>query len=98
MPSSTGNDVVETRQPVLTSLSHQQHSASKSSSSSTSHQRSRRSVSRENFVETLVVADRRMVVYHGVDHIQSYVLTLMNIVRLLNFSVMRVLVMTSTLL
>ena len=42
--------------------------------------RLRRSVSRENFVETLVVADKRMVAYHGLDQIQSYILTLMNIV------------------
>uniref|UniRef100_A0A452S4A1 Peptidase M12B domain-containing protein n=1 Tax=Ursus americanus TaxID=9643 RepID=A0A452S4A1_URSAM len=39
-----------------------------------------RSVSREKWVETLVVADAKMVEYHGQPHVESYVLTIMNMV------------------
>lgn len=42
-----------------------------------------RSVSKEKWVETLVVADAKMVEYHGQPHVESYVLTIMNMVRLL---------------
>lgn len=42
--------------------------------------RTARSVSRERFVETLVVVDKTMVAYHGESTIEHYVLTLMNIV------------------
>lgn len=40
-----------------------------------------RSVSREKWVETLVVADAKMVEYHGQPHVESYMLTIMNMVR-----------------
>ncbi|KAM4826128.1 A disintegrin and metalloproteinase with thrombospondin motifs 7 [Thomomys bottae] len=39
-----------------------------------------RSVSREKWVETLVVADSKMVEYHGRPQVESYVLTIMNMV------------------
>uniref|UniRef100_A0A803TW16 ADAM metallopeptidase with thrombospondin type 1 motif 7 n=1 Tax=Anolis carolinensis TaxID=28377 RepID=A0A803TW16_ANOCA len=39
-----------------------------------------RSVSKEKWVETLVVADTKMVEYHGADHVEKYVLTIMNMV------------------
>ncbi|XP_023670901.2 A disintegrin and metalloproteinase with thrombospondin motifs 7 isoform X2 [Paramormyrops kingsleyae] len=39
-----------------------------------------RSVSREKWVETLVVADPKMVEYHGIQNVESYVLAVMNIV------------------
>ncbi|XP_047652030.1 A disintegrin and metalloproteinase with thrombospondin motifs 7 isoform X1 [Phacochoerus africanus] len=39
-----------------------------------------RSVSREKWVETLVVADPKMVEYHGQPNVESYVLTIMNMV------------------
>ncbi|XP_058484781.1 A disintegrin and metalloproteinase with thrombospondin motifs 7 [Solea solea] len=39
-----------------------------------------RSVSKEKWVETLVVADHKMVEYHGSKAVESYVLTVMNIV------------------
>uniref|UniRef100_UPI00358EB0BC A disintegrin and metalloproteinase with thrombospondin motifs 7-like n=1 Tax=Myxine glutinosa TaxID=7769 RepID=UPI00358EB0BC len=39
-----------------------------------------RSVSRERWVETLVVADHRMVKHHGSDTIESYVFTIINMV------------------
>ncbi|XP_025774443.1 A disintegrin and metalloproteinase with thrombospondin motifs 7 [Puma concolor] len=39
-----------------------------------------RSVSREKWVETLVVADTKMVEYHGQPQVESYVLTIMNMV------------------
>lgn len=42
----------------------------------------KRSVSRERYVETLVVADRMMVAYHGRRDVEHYVLAIMNIVRL----------------
>ncbi|XP_077944909.1 A disintegrin and metalloproteinase with thrombospondin motifs 6 isoform X2 [Gasterosteus aculeatus] len=42
--------------------------------------RPRRSVSSERFVETLVVADKMMVGYHGRKDIEGYILSVMNIV------------------
>lgn len=42
--------------------------------------RKKRSVSREQNVETLVVADRMMLSYHGLHEIEPYILTIMNIV------------------
>lgn len=39
-----------------------------------------RSISREKWVETLVVADTKMVQFHGSDNIEKYVLTVMNMV------------------
>ncbi|NWH81980.1 ATS7 metalloproteinase, partial [Piaya cayana] len=39
-----------------------------------------RSVSKEKWVETLVVADTKMVEYHGSENIEKYVLTVMNMV------------------
>lgn len=50
----------------------------------------KRSVSRERYVETLVVADKMMVAYHGRRDVEQYVLAIMNIVRLPNFSRTRV--------
>jgi len=41
--------------------------------------RRRRSVSHERFVEVLVVADGKMVAYHG-DNLVHYILTLMSVV------------------
>ncbi|NWZ86610.1 ATS7 metalloproteinase, partial [Poecile atricapillus] len=40
----------------------------------------RRSISREKWVETLVVADTKMVEFHGSANIEKYVLTVMNMV------------------
>ncbi|XP_016053234.1 PREDICTED: A disintegrin and metalloproteinase with thrombospondin motifs 7, partial [Miniopterus natalensis] len=40
----------------------------------------RRSVTTEKWVETLVVADSTMVKHHGQEHIERYVLTIMNMV------------------
>ncbi|XP_075788510.1 A disintegrin and metalloproteinase with thrombospondin motifs 6 isoform X4 [Pelodiscus sinensis] len=45
-----------------------------------SHHRQKRSVSIERFVETLVVADKMMVGYHGRKDIEHYILSVMNIV------------------
>uniref|UniRef100_A0A452J343 Uncharacterized protein n=1 Tax=Gopherus agassizii TaxID=38772 RepID=A0A452J343_9SAUR len=39
-----------------------------------------RSISKEKWVETLVVADAKMVEYHGSENIEKYVLTVMNMV------------------
>lgn len=55
-----------------------------------SHSRQKRSVSLERFVETLVVADKMMVGYHGRKDIEHYILSVMNIVRLPNFIVIPV--------
>ncbi|XP_075063622.1 A disintegrin and metalloproteinase with thrombospondin motifs 7 isoform X2 [Mixophyes fleayi] len=41
---------------------------------------SRRSISKEKWVETLVVADPKMVEYHGRNNVENYVLTVMNMV------------------
>lgn len=46
-----------------------------------------RSVSREKWVETLVVADAKMVEYHGQPQVETYVLTIMNMVRLCGVAV-----------
>ncbi|KAF0884086.1 A disintegrin and metalloproteinase with thrombospondin motifs 12 isoform X1 [Crocuta crocuta] len=42
--------------------------------------RSQRSISKERWVETLVVADTKMIEYHGSDNVESYILTIMNMV------------------
>ncbi|XP_072255221.1 A disintegrin and metalloproteinase with thrombospondin motifs 7 [Pyxicephalus adspersus] len=44
------------------------------------HPISRRSISKEKWVETLVVADPKMVEYHGTNNVENYVLTVMNMV------------------
>ncbi|KAK9408619.1 A disintegrin and metalloproteinase with thrombospondin motifs 12 [Crotalus adamanteus] len=38
----------------------------------------RRSVSKERWVETLVVADSKMIEYHGSENVESYILTIIN--------------------
>ncbi|XP_047448785.1 A disintegrin and metalloproteinase with thrombospondin motifs 12 [Mugil cephalus] len=42
--------------------------------------RSKRSVSRERWVETMVVADAKLIEYHGSDNVESYIFTIMNMV------------------
>ncbi|XP_069079052.1 A disintegrin and metalloproteinase with thrombospondin motifs 7 [Pleurodeles waltl] len=42
--------------------------------------RPQRSISKEKWVETLVVADTKMVEYHGTDNVEHYILTVMNMV------------------
>ena len=42
--------------------------------------RHKRSVSKEHYVETLVVVDKTMIAYHGKQEIEPYILTVMNIV------------------
>uniref|UniRef100_A0AAZ3QJY7 ADAM metallopeptidase with thrombospondin type 1 motif, 12 n=1 Tax=Oncorhynchus tshawytscha TaxID=74940 RepID=A0AAZ3QJY7_ONCTS len=46
----------------------------------TAQHRSQRSVSRERWVETMVVADSELIEYHGSDNVESYVFTIMNMV------------------
>lgn len=46
------------------------------------HRRRQRSISREKWVESLVVADPKMVEYYGKDGVESYILAVMNIVRI----------------
>lgn len=46
--------------------------------------RKKRSVSVERNVETLVVADKMMVGYHGRKDVESYILTIMNIVSIID--------------
>lgn len=41
---------------------------------------SRRSVSKERWVETLVVADSKMIEYHGSENVEAYILTIINMV------------------
>lgn len=52
-----------------------------------SHHRPKRSISTERFVETLVVADKMMVGYHGRKDIEHYILSVMNIVSLISLCV-----------
>ena len=47
------------------------------------HFRRKRSVSLERNVETLVVADKMLVGYHGREAVEKYILTIMNMVRVL---------------
>lgn len=69
--------------PVSTSPPAQSSSAARNDSeSSSSTRRKKRSVSSERFVETLVVADKMMVGYHGRKDIEHYILSVMNIVSL----------------
>ncbi|XP_047238126.1 A disintegrin and metalloproteinase with thrombospondin motifs 12 isoform X2 [Girardinichthys multiradiatus] len=42
--------------------------------------RSQRSVSRERWVETMVVADSKLIEYHGSENVESYIFTIMNMV------------------
>uniref|UniRef100_A0A667ZYR4 ADAM metallopeptidase with thrombospondin type 1 motif, 12 n=1 Tax=Myripristis murdjan TaxID=586833 RepID=A0A667ZYR4_9TELE len=42
--------------------------------------RTQRSVSRERWVETMVVADSKLIEYHGSDNVESYIFTIMNMV------------------
>lgn len=56
---------------------------SQSNRTSVGAQRQRRSISSERFVETLVVADKMMVGYHGRKDIEHYILSVMNIVSLI---------------
>ncbi|XP_072310458.1 A disintegrin and metalloproteinase with thrombospondin motifs 6 isoform X2 [Eucyclogobius newberryi] len=65
--------------PLRTSSSDQLSPASQNELSNRTH-RQRRSVSSERFVETLVVADKMMVGYHGRKDIEHYILSVMNIV------------------
>ncbi|KAK2837875.1 hypothetical protein Q5P01_015087 [Channa striata] len=44
------------------------------------HFRKQRSVSRERWVETLVVADSKLIEYHGSDNVEAYIFTIMNMV------------------
>ncbi|XP_054466646.1 A disintegrin and metalloproteinase with thrombospondin motifs 12 [Anoplopoma fimbria] len=39
-----------------------------------------RSVSRERWVETMVVADAKLIEYHGSDNVEAYIFTIMNMV------------------
>uniref|UniRef100_A0A8C9SCL0 ADAM metallopeptidase with thrombospondin type 1 motif, 12 n=1 Tax=Scleropages formosus TaxID=113540 RepID=A0A8C9SCL0_SCLFO len=39
-----------------------------------------RSVSRERWVETMVVADSKLIDYHGITNVESYIFTIMNMV------------------
>ncbi|XP_055010162.1 A disintegrin and metalloproteinase with thrombospondin motifs 6 [Boleophthalmus pectinirostris] len=64
---------------LRTSPSGPQSPASQNEFSNSTH-RPRRSVSTERFVETLVVADKMMVGYHGRKDIEHYILSVMNIV------------------
>eukprot|EP00062_Callorhinchus_milii_P017437 gi/632969867/ref/XP_007901321.1/ PREDICTED: A disintegrin and metalloproteinase with thrombospondin motifs 12-like [Callorhinchus milii] len=44
------------------------------------HTISQRSVSKERWVETLVVADTKMIEYHGRENVESYIFTIINMV------------------
>uniref|UniRef100_A0AAY4DAT3 Peptidase M12B domain-containing protein n=1 Tax=Denticeps clupeoides TaxID=299321 RepID=A0AAY4DAT3_9TELE len=44
------------------------------------HKISKRSISKERWVETLVVADSKLIEYHGSKNVESYIFTIMNMV------------------
>ena len=46
--------------------------------------RTQRSVSKERWVETMVVADSKLIEYHGSENVESYIFTIMNMVRCLS--------------
>lgn len=82
-------DLIKTSSPCQLStpppplhLSAEPKNGSEESGGGGGHRR-RRSVSSERFVETLVVADKMMVGYHGRKDIEHYILSVMNIVSLI---------------
>lgn len=78
------SDLIKTSAPCQLSTPSPQNYSKLSNST----HRQKRSISTERFVETLVVADKMMVGYHGRKDIEHYILSVMNIVRLPNFTVM----------
>ncbi|XP_067340253.1 A disintegrin and metalloproteinase with thrombospondin motifs 6 isoform X2 [Channa argus] len=77
------SDLIKSSAPCQFSTPSPVHSSpvpQNTSGQSNSAQRRRRSVSTERFVETLVVADKMMVGYHGRKDIEHYILSVMNIV------------------
>ncbi|KAJ8005919.1 hypothetical protein DPEC_G00122890 [Dallia pectoralis] len=46
----------------------------------TAPHRSKRSVSRDRWVETMVVADSKLLEYHGSENVEAYIFTIMNMV------------------
>lgn len=81
------SDLIKTSPPCQSSTPSSSAPENDSKQSNATRRR-RRSVSTERFVETLVVADKMMVGYHGRKDIEHYILSVMNIVRLPNFTVM----------
>uniref|UniRef100_A0A674N2C5 ADAM metallopeptidase with thrombospondin type 1 motif 6 n=1 Tax=Takifugu rubripes TaxID=31033 RepID=A0A674N2C5_TAKRU len=80
------SDLIKTSSPCQLSTPSPLHPSAEpkngSEQSGDGHRR-RRSVSSERFVETLVVADKMMVGYHGRKDIEHYILSVMNIVSLI---------------
>lgn len=79
-------DLIKSSAPCQSSTPSPAHSSpvpQNDSEQSNSTHRQRRSVSSERFVETLVVADKMMVGYHGRKDIEHYILSVMNIVSLI---------------
>lgn len=79
-------DLIKTSSPCqlsTPSLLHPSAEPKNGSEQSGGGHRRRRSVSSERFVETLVVADKMMVGYHGRKDIEHYILSVMNIVSLI---------------
>lgn len=80
------SDLIKSSEPCQSSTPSPVHSSPAPQSDgeqSNSTHRQRRSVSSERFVETLVVADKMMVGYHGRKDIEHYILSVMNIVSLI---------------
>uniref|UniRef100_A0A669AWT0 ADAM metallopeptidase with thrombospondin type 1 motif 6 n=1 Tax=Oreochromis niloticus TaxID=8128 RepID=A0A669AWT0_ORENI len=70
------SDLIKTSAPCQLSTPSPQNYSKLSNST----HRQKRSISTERFVETLVVADKMMVGYHGRKDIEHYILSVMNIV------------------
>ena len=63
----------------------EQHRRRRRDTSSASHQRRKRSFSTERYVETLIVVDPSMISYHKNEHLETYVLTIMNMVTMMAY-------------
>ncbi|XP_029372230.1 A disintegrin and metalloproteinase with thrombospondin motifs 6 [Echeneis naucrates] len=77
------SDLIKSSAPCQFSTASPVHSSPPTQSDgerSNGTHRLRRSISTERFVETLVVADKMMVGYHGRKDIEHYILSVMNIV------------------
>uniref|UniRef100_A0A8C7ZYX4 ADAM metallopeptidase with thrombospondin type 1 motif, 6 n=1 Tax=Oryzias sinensis TaxID=183150 RepID=A0A8C7ZYX4_9TELE len=74
------SDLIKSDAPCQLSKSSALHLSPHNHELSNNTRRQRRSVSSERFVETLVVADKMMVGYHGRKDIEHYILSVMNIV------------------
>ena len=77
--SSLADDMAMLNSSLTTSMLPANGSKTDSTREKGTHRRTKRFLSYPRFVEVMVVADNRMVLYHGAN-LQHYILTLMSIV------------------